>query len=280
MKNLKGCLKFSSKKRFHKRGHLLELIARLNTHIRSDLIVIDGTYAMDRGPVMGTAHPMDVIIAGRDVLETEMVGAAVLGKDPANIAHIQTYGNLTGRKVDLDSVEIKGKPITAVAMDLPWEGEPDQSFHRFGLSGIRVAAEPGDTTICSGCLGNLLFANFIFSKDNPGIKVDQLEICIGKHSKTTSEAKQVLLFGDCAIRKSREDRRAIKISGCPPDVGKYYPLLVRNALPPLRGLGQMLNRLIKNKALKLGLYTEDFGFWDAYRSDRFDKSLYDVEHGK
>ncbi len=69
MKNLKGCLKFSSKKRAHKRGNLFDLIAQLNTHIKSDLIIIDGTYAMDRGPTMGTAHRMDLIIAGTDILE-------------------------------------------------------------------------------------------------------------------------------------------------------------------------------------------------------------------
>ena len=159
MKNLKGCLKFSSKKRFHKHGHLLDLIAQLNTHIRSDLIIIDGTYAMEKGPTMGTAHPMNLIIAGTDILDTEMVGAAVLGKDPTEIPHIQSYSKLTGRKIDLESVEILEESIDSVAMDLPWEGDLNQSFTSFGLSGIQVANQSGDTSICSGCLGNMVFAN-------------------------------------------------------------------------------------------------------------------------
>jgi len=38
---------------------------------------------------MGTAHTMNLIIAGTDNLETEMVGTAVLGKNPKDISHIQ-----------------------------------------------------------------------------------------------------------------------------------------------------------------------------------------------
>jgi uncharacterized protein (DUF362 family) len=274
MKNLKGCLKFSSKKRFHKRGPLLDLIAQLNTHIRSDLVIIDGTYAMDRGPTMGTAHPMNLIIAGTDVLETDMVGAAVLGKDPEKIPLIQSYCKLTGRTIDLKSIEIKGESIESVAMDLPWEGDFNGCFKDFGLSGIQVSSQPGDTSICSGCYGNMAFANFMFCKDNPGLKVDKFEICIGNDSRATLDAKEVILFGDCAIKKNQEDTRAIQISGCPPDVGQYYPLLVKKALPTSSAIPLLLTRMAKKSAFKLGLYREDFGLWDQYESPKFDISHY------
>jgi len=274
MKNLKGCLKFSSKIRFHKRGHLLDMIAQLNTHIKSDLIVIDGTYAMDRGPTMGTAHPMNLIIAGTDILETEMVGTAVLGKDPKKIPHIQSYCKLTGRSVDLESIEIKGESIESVAMDLPWEGDFNKCFKNFGLSGIQVSSRTADTSICSGCYGNMEFANYMFCKDNPGLNIDKFEICIGKDSKATPDAKEVILFGDCAIKNNQEDTRAIQVTGCPPAVGQYYPLLVKKALPTRRGIPLLLTRMIKNSAFKMGLYRENFGLWDEYQSPEFDKSHY------
>lgn len=274
MKNLKGCLKFSSKKRAHKHGHLFDLIAQLNTNIKSDLIVIDGTYAMDRGPTMGTAHPMNLIIAGTDILETEMVGTAVLGKDPDMIPHIQSYCKLTGRNVDLKSIEIKGESIESVARDLPWEGDFNKCFKNFGLSGIQVISQTADTSICSGCYGNMEFANYMFCKDNPGLNIDKFEICIGKDSKATPDAKEVILFGDCAIKNNQEDTRAIQISGCPPDVGQYYPLLVKKALPTRRGIPLLLTRMIKNSAFKLGLYRENFGLWDEYQSPEFDQSHY------
>ena len=274
MKNLKGCLKFSSKIRFHKQGHLLDMIAQLNTHIKSDLIVIDGTYAMDRGPTMGTAHPMNLIIAGTDILETEMVGTAVLGKDPKKIPHIQSYCKLASRSVDLESVEIKGESIESVAMDLPWEGDFNKCFKNFGLSGIQVSSQTADTSICSGCYGNMEFANYMFCKDNPGLNIDKFEICIGKDSKATPDAKEVILFGDCAIKNNQEDTRAIQVTGCPPAVGQYYPLLVKKALPTRRGIPLLLTRMIKNSAFKMGLYRENFGLWDEYQSPEFDKSHY------
>jgi uncharacterized protein (DUF362 family) len=275
MKNLKGCLKFSSKKRFHKRGQLLDMIAQLNTHIKSDLIIIDGTYAMDRGPTMGTAHPMNLLIAGTDILESEIVGAAVLGKDPAEIPHIKSYCELTGQKIDLASIEVIGESIENVAKDLPWESDLNQSFTSFGLSGIKVAAQPGDTSICSGCLGNLLFANFMFSKDNPGMNVDKLEICIGKDAAATSDAKDVILFGDCAIKKNRDDARTIEVPGCPPDVGKYYTLLVKKTLSTMHGTKLLLTRMIKNTAYRMGFYHENYGLWDLYQSPEFDQMQYE-----
>jgi uncharacterized protein (DUF362 family) len=275
MKNLKGCLKFASKKRFHKQGHLLELIAQLNTKIRSDLIIIDGLFAMDKGPTMGNAHRMDLIIAGTDILETEMVGAAVLGKDPTRIPHIQSYSKLTGRQIDLGLVEVKGENIDSVAVDLAWESDLSQPFKDFGLSGIKVSGQPHDPSICSGCLGNMLFANFMFGKDNPGIHVDDFEICIGKESKPTPEAKKVFLFGDCAVKNNREDTRAIPVSGCPPGVGKYYPLLINKSLPRGRAIRQLFTRMFKNTAFKMGVYAENFGLWDPYQSSEFDPSYYE-----
>ena len=274
MKNLKGCLKFSSKKRAHKRGHLFDLIAQLNMHIKSDLIIIDGTYAMDRGPTMGTAHPMDLIVAGTDILETEMVGTSVLGKDPKKIPHIQSYCKLSGRSLDLKSIHIKGESIENVAMNLPWEGDFNKCFKRFGLSGIQVTSQTADTSICSGCYGNMEFANYMFCKDNPGLNIDKIEICIGKESKATPDAKKVILFGDCAVKNNQEDTRAIQINGCPPDVGQYFPLLVKKTLPMRRSIPLLLTRMMKNSAFKMGLYRENFGFWDEYKSPEFDQSHY------
>lgn len=275
MKNLKGCLKFASKKRFHKRGHLLDLIAHLNMHIRSDLIVIDGTYAMERGPTMGTAHPMNIIIAGTDILETEMVGAAVLGKVPGDIPTIHAYGELTGRKTDLETVEIKGNSVESVAMDMPWQTVYNEAFKKFGMSGIQIASRSGDTSICSGCLGNMVYGNFMFCKDCPGLAVDKLDICIGQDSKPTADANSVILFGDCAIKNNSEDKRTIEIPGCPPDVGDYYPLLVKKNLSPGRATRVLITRLLKRTAYKMGLYHEDMGLWDPYRSPEFEQSFYE-----
>lgn len=72
LKNLKGCLKITSKRKFHNLD-LHGLIARLNTVIRPGLTIIDGIYALARGPDMsGQAHRRNLIIASRDALSCDM----------------------------------------------------------------------------------------------------------------------------------------------------------------------------------------------------------------
>ena len=274
MKNLKGCLRFPSKKKFHKLGSLKKLIAILNTHVRSDLILIDGTYGLSNGPVFGEAHRWDVIVAGTDILETEMAGAALQGKNPQDIEHIVSYADMVGRRVDLDNVEVKGRSISELSMDLPWETDLNRPFKRFGLKGIRVAAKPADTTICSGCLGSMGYPNHMFAKDNPGFDAGGLEICIGEGARPDPNAKRVVLFGDCAIKYNKDLEGATVFNGCPPDMPEYLKFLMESNLSPLQAKKQLAVRVCKMVAFKLGLFKEDYGFWDPYQSSEFDMNLY------
>jgi len=82
MKNLKGCLSMKSKKKFHFTD-LNYMIALLNTQIKTHLTVIDGIYAMEKGPsTLGRAHRMNLIITWKDVYACDMVGSAILGIAP------------------------------------------------------------------------------------------------------------------------------------------------------------------------------------------------------
>ena len=274
MKNLKGCLRFPSKKKFHKLGSLKKLIALLNTHIRSDLVIIDGTYGLSNGPVFGNAHRWDVIIAGTDILETEMVGAAIQGKNPADIDHIVAYAGLEGRQVDLDRVEVKGRSIDELAMDLPWKSNLNRPFERFALKNVRVAYQPSDTTICSGCLASMEYPNHMFAKDNPGFDVGGLDICIGEEARPDPGAKRVVLFGDCAIKHNQDIEGAVLFHGCPPEMPAYLKFLMDSNLSPFQAKKQMAARVCKIIAFKLGLFKEDYGYWDPYQSPEFDMNLY------
>jgi uncharacterized protein (DUF362 family) len=274
MKNLKGCLRFPSKKKFHKLGSLKKLIAMLNTHIRSDLIIIDGTYGLSNGPVFGKAHRWDVIIAGTDILETEMVGAAIQGKSPETIDHIFAYADMMDRRVDLDRVEVKGRSISELAMDLPWINNLNRPFERFALQGIRVANQPGDTTICTGCLASMEYPNHMFAKDNPGLDVGGLDICIGEGARPDPDAKRVVLFGDCAIKHNQDIEDAKVFPGCPPDMSEYLRFLMESNLSPFQAKKQLVARVFKMVAFKFGLFKEDYGYWDPYQSSEFDMNFY------
>ena len=275
MKNLKGCLKYSSKKRFHKSGNLEKLIALLNTHLNTQLTIIDGTYTLERGPSTGgLAHRRDLIIASPDILDADMVGAAVLGKNPSTIPHIKEFATQTNRSTDLNSIEIKGEKIEDVSDDLPWEPVPGSIFEDFGLKGFHVAAAKGDISICSACLGNMVFTHAMFAKDNPGIDVGNIEICIGQDSKASLNSEKVFLFGDCAIKANKGLKNAIELTGCPPDLGKYLPTLMSTILKKSKVRKLMLLRMIKMIGYKIGLYFEDFGLWEPYKSAEFDVNHY------
>jgi hypothetical protein len=91
----------------------------------------------------------------------------------------------------------------------------------------------------------------------------------------TNDAKHVFLFGDCAIHNNHKDARAMPVPGCPPAIGKYYPLLVTKTLSGGRAVRQLLTSFIKNKAFKAGVYSEDIGLWAPYQSPEFDRSYYE-----
>ena len=78
-----------------------------------------------------------------------------------------------------------------------------------------------------------------------------------------------------AIRNNQDDTRAIQVPGCPPDIGKYFPLLVKKTLPTARGIRLLLTRMVKNTAFKMGVYNENYGLWDLYKSPEFDQSHYE-----
>jgi len=274
MKNLKGCLKFSSKKRFHKTNILYRLIAHLNTVIRSDLTIIDGTFGLDHGPSLGDAHPMGLIITGTDIFETELIGAALLGKNPQDIKHITEFAELMDRDINT-KIEVSGCKVADFVMDLPYEQDFNRAFSKYNITGIHVNHAPDDSTICSNCMANIEFPNGMFAKDNAGRHFGGMDICLGMNSKADPSSNHTVLFGDCAIKNNQDVKNATLIRGCPPDMGEYYKFLVKSNLSKGIAIPQMMLRLLKMTGFKFGIYKENFGFWDNYQTEEFDLKLYE-----
>ncbi len=90
MKNMFGLLPDKLKMKYHAKG-ISKVIVDINTVIKPNLTVIDGFIAMEgKGPVDGSAVKMDLIIAGKDPVATDSIGARVMGIDPHEISHIRT----------------------------------------------------------------------------------------------------------------------------------------------------------------------------------------------
>ena len=89
MKNMFGLLPNKWKFRYHRKG-INKVIVDINSVLSPSLVVIDGFVGMEGpGPVGGYPVKMDLVIAGRDVVATDIVGTKVMGLDPKSIRHIR-----------------------------------------------------------------------------------------------------------------------------------------------------------------------------------------------
>ena len=112
MKNMFGLLPDKFKAKYHAMG-ISRVIVDINTVLKPALTVIDGFVAMEgKGPVDGTPVPMGIIIAGKDVVATDVVACGVMGIDPHSILHIRRA--LEKGLGSIDGIQILGEKIENV----------------------------------------------------------------------------------------------------------------------------------------------------------------------
>ena len=272
-KNLKGCLSKDSKKRFHTSKRLDTLICLLNEAIKSDLVIIDGIYMLERGPetLAGVAHRKDLIIASPDVFECDVVGATILGIDPAQVDYLREFAQRHGRSFDINTIQIKGEDIESLKEQLEWRFEPDKELLTPAKITGLSAPHPGQT-LCSACGATLALALSIFGKDNPGMNFGGVELYYGLGLKPERDTQKVFLYGDCAIRSNKSLQNVIKIEGCPPTLTKTLLALMKALLSNPRMFRVLLLRAVKLIGIRLGIYQEIFPRWERYRAKEFDKT--------
>ena len=270
LKNLKGCLQMSSRRAFHQKD-LHTMIALLNKSVIPKLTIIDGIYAMEHGPgAMGTAHRMNLIIAGRDSLSCDIVGSAILGIDSASVEHLQDFARLHNRKLDISTVDINGEKIGDVAKKLGWEFDYKNVFRRASIKGISFQY-PG-THYCTLCAAHTDAVLLAYCTDNEGMSFDGVEICVGGDIKPRQDSKKMLLFGECSIKANKDLEGAIQVKGCPPKLAEMLIALYYNTLPKGRATRLVLERIAKTFGYKIGIYDERFPLFPKYAPPEFDEN--------
>jgi len=112
IKNLFGLMS-PPKERFH--GSLNEVLCDIVKMRRPDLVVVDGLVGTEgQGPLDGTAIKVDVILAGRDIVATDAVAAAVMGFDARRVPAIVLSNKAGLGEIDLAKIIVKGKQISDV----------------------------------------------------------------------------------------------------------------------------------------------------------------------
>ena len=272
-KNLKGCLNKDSKKRFHTSKRLDTLICLLNEAIKSDLVIIDGIYMLEKGPetLAGVAHRKDLIIASPDVFECDVIGATILGMDPAQVDYLREFAQRHNRSFDISAIQIKGEDIESLKEQLEWRFEPDKELLTPAKITGLSAPHPGQT-LCSACGATLALALSIFGKDNQGMDFGGVAFYYGLGLRPERDTQKVFLYGDCAIRSNKGLQNATNIEGCPPTLTKTLLALMKALLGKPRMFRMLLLRAIKLIGIRLGIYKEIFPRWERYQSKEFDKT--------
>ena len=112
MKNMFGLLSDKFKGKYHLKG-INKVIVDINTVLKPALTVIDGFIGMEgSGPIDGTPAPMNLIIAGTDVVATDATATRIMGMDPHDVKHIQrAYEKGLG---NIDALQVVGEEIEKV----------------------------------------------------------------------------------------------------------------------------------------------------------------------
>lgn len=226
LKNLKGCLKTSSKKLCHHTNlgleHCFSFVADC---VKPDLTIVDGIYALERGPLhFGNAFRKNIIIASRHILAADMVAAKTIGFEPQDIIHFVEYGKRHSTSLNLGDYEIKGECLENHVKLLKWDWRWARDntgpavFGKFGVTGTAVPKY--DETLCSGCSPFANMVNVLVLSAFKGRPLPRVEILNGKKMQARPGYDKTILIGNCMIRANKENvniRKAIKINGCPPD---------------------------------------------------------------
>jgi uncharacterized protein (DUF362 family) len=105
LKNLKGCISDSEKRKFHRQG-LHQPIAYLNKLLKQDLIIVDGIYGDLDFEEGGNPVKMNRIIAAQDPVLVDSYAAELLGYSTAEIEYIEIAAQIGVGSKDLSGAEI------------------------------------------------------------------------------------------------------------------------------------------------------------------------------
>ena len=281
MKNLKGFINIASRKKFHSADPIKTLhfnVAQLPNNIPPCLTLIDGIYTLERGPSMdGKAHRTNVLIASKDILSADIVGAKTLGIEPSDVPYLVQAAKDRDRSTSLSEIEINGEKIEAVASDHQWEfiyndaGDLPLPFYRRQFKGIKYRQY--DTTMCTYCsmINGLLLV--LLKNAWNGETFGGIEFLTGKIMEPSAGMNKTILVGQCQYKKNKDHpniNELVPIRGCPPSMED-----IKNAFETC---GIKVNPLMFQEG------NMDAGgviFLQKYKGkSEFEESFYQIKHTK
>lgn len=206
LKNMKGCIPDSEKRRFHTLG-LHRPIAALNKVIKANLILVDGMMGDLNFEEGGHPVVMDRILAARDPVLVDCYGATLIGYDPAEIPYLRHAADLKVGSNDLASANI---------IELKNEHKPSGTLHAGKFQGYKQYIEEREA--CSACYGSLVHA-LERLKEHGSLGMIRSKLFIGQYFK--DKQFDGIGIGSCTMGFSK------CVRGCPPKAKDIVDYLER-----------------------------------------------------
>ena len=230
LKNLKGTIDVNSRKKCHSADTEKDLdfyVSKLADKLPPILTVVDGIYTLERGPAFdGKMRRSNLLVASPDILSADMVGAKLLGHEPADVPHLAWAASNSNRPTDLSDVEIKGESlqenISYHAYDFEYtedeKRELPKPLAKQGIEGLFY--RKFDNTMCTYCSGlnGLILTAIRFAWT--GEPWDNVEVLTGKSMEPSQGMNATILLGQCMYKKNKDHpniNKLIAVKGCPPD---------------------------------------------------------------
>lgn len=193
LKNLKGCIPDSEKRRYHREG-LHHPIADLNEILHSDLILVDGLQGDPGFEEGGNPFKRNLFLAAVDPVLTDSYVTTLLGLNPEDVPYIGMAAKLgVGSVMSKDSV-----------LNYLNKGERVAGIKRSALAD-RLGACISEKSACSACYASLLQA--LVSLEREG-ELPAEQVLIGQGYKDKSITGKGI--GKCLKGASSF------VEGCPP----------------------------------------------------------------
>ncbi|MFC2005461.1 DUF362 domain-containing protein [Chloroflexota bacterium] len=213
LKNMKGILPDTFKRKFHLTFGIFHGVADLCTVMRPKLSIVDGIIAQEGlGPVEGrTPLELGLIIAGKDPVAVDTVTSLVMGFEPGEYEIANTAAESNIGTADINEIEVAGESISGIMRKFKRADEALKELIAIPDGFQLIFAEKA----CTSCRNSVLMSLIRLRKLDLLHKTIGWTVVAGKVDELPLVDKaRLLLVGKCT---SRFKNYGIHIDGCPPN---------------------------------------------------------------
>ncbi len=208
LKNMKGLLHDDQKSKLHREG-LYAGIADVNLRFPPDLVIYDGTWAMEGlGPMYGIPFELNLILAARNAVAGDAVAGSIMGFEPGELLVTKVAYERGLGEMNLDKIPVLGAPLGSVKRRFKRVEEDDRIIY----PNVQIVHSEGT---CTGC--KVAIMSSLFDMKNKGIldQADGFTFMTGDVEVPYGVPQEkVVAVGICVPKEKRGERFS---RGCPPN---------------------------------------------------------------